>query len=55
MQRMYDLPLLITDSNFKILHAGGCHDLTMLSGNTSDITIITVKSDYCCNIHNISN
>ena len=33
----------------------GCHDLTMLSVNTSDITIITVENvDYCCIIHKIS-
>ena len=33
----------------------GCHDLTMLSVNTSDIAIITVKNvDYCCIIHDIS-
>ena len=33
----------------------GCHDLTMLSVNISNITIITIKNvDYCCIIHNIS-
>ena len=33
----------------------GCHDLTILSLNISDIAIIIVKNvDYCCNIHNIS-
>ena len=33
----------------------GCHDLTMLCLNISDITIITVKNvDYRCIIHNIS-
>ena len=33
----------------------GCHDLTMLSVNISDIAIITVKSvDYRCIIHNTS-
>ena len=33
----------------------GCHDLTMLSVNISDIATITVKNvDYCCIIHNIS-
>ena len=33
----------------------GCHDLTMLSINISDIAIITVKNvDYRCNIHSIS-
>ena len=33
----------------------GCHDLTMLSINKSNIAIITVKNvDYHCIIHNIS-
>ena len=33
----------------------GCHDLTMLSVNISDIAIITFKNvDYRCIIHNIS-
>ena len=33
----------------------GCHDLTMLSVNKSDIAIINIKNvDYCCIIHNIS-
>ena len=33
----------------------GCYDLTKLSVNISDNTIITVKkNDYCCIIHNIS-
>ena len=33
----------------------GCHDLTILSVNISDIAIITVKNvDCCCIIHNIS-
>ena len=33
----------------------GCHDLTMLSFNISDIAIITVKNvDYRCIIHNIT-
>ena len=32
----------------------GCHDLTMLSINISNIAIITVKNiDYGCIIHNI--
>ena len=31
------------------------HDLTMLSVNIKDITIMTIKDiDYCCIIHNIS-
>ena len=34
--------------------SNGCHDLTMLSVNVSDIAIITVKNvDYCCTIHNV--
>ena len=33
----------------------GCHDLTMLSVNISDIVIITTENvDYRCIIHNIS-
>ena len=33
----------------------GCHDLTMLCLNISDITIIAVKNvDYCCIIANIT-
>ena len=33
----------------------GCHDLSMLCLNISDITIITVKNvDYCCIMYNIS-
>ena len=33
----------------------GCHDLTMLSVNISDIAIITIENiDYPCIIHNIS-
>ena len=33
----------------------GCHDLTMLCLNISNITIITVKNiDYHCIVHNIS-
>ena len=35
--------------------SNGCHDLTMLSVNISDIAIITVKNvDYRCIILNIS-
>ena len=34
----------------------GCHDVTMLSVNISDIAIITIKNvDYPCIIPNISN
>ena len=33
----------------------GCHVLTMLSVNISDIAIVTIKNvDYCCIIYNIS-
>ena len=33
----------------------GCHDLTMLCLNISDITVITIKNvDYRCINHNIS-
>ena len=33
----------------------GCHDLTMLTLNVSDIAIITVKGvEYCCIIHDIN-
>ena len=33
----------------------GCHDLTMLFFNRSDVAIITVKDVYyCCLIHKIS-
>ena len=33
----------------------GCHDLTVLSTNISNIVIITIKNaDYRCIIHNIS-
>ena len=40
---------------FKNYLYNGCHDLTMLSVNISDIAIITVKNvDYRCFIHNIS-
>ena len=40
---------------FKDPACNGCHDLTMLSVNISDIAIITIKTvDYCCIIHNIS-
>ena len=45
------------NNGFKFQDAvcNGCHDLTMLSVNISDITIITVKNvDYRCVIHNIS-
>ena len=54
---MYDFPLLVFNHefNFQDSVCNGCHDLTMLSVNIGDITIITVKNvDYRCLIHNIS-
>ena len=40
---------------FQEYTCNGYHDLTMLSVNTSNIAIITIKNvDYCCIIHNIS-
>ena len=51
---MCDLPLLVFYYGFKFQEylCNGCHDLTMLSVNISDITIITVKKvDYRCIIH----
>ena len=46
------ISFLIMDSNFNICN--GCHDLTMLSVNISNIAIIIVKYvDYRCIIHNI--
>ena len=40
---------------FQYSVCNGCHDLSMLCLNISDIAIITVKNvDYCCIIHNIS-
>ena len=33
----------------------GCHDLTLLCLNLSDVAIITVKGvDYCCITYNVS-
>ena len=41
-------------SKCKILSVNGCHDLTMLFLNISNIAIITVKrGDYCFIIHDI--
>ena len=41
--------------NFQESTCNGCHDMTMLSINLSNIVIITVKNvDYRCIIHNIS-
>ena len=45
---------LIMDSNFNILYAMGCHGLSMLCLNISNIAIITVKNvDYHCILYNI--
>ena len=56
---MYDLPLLFFfNHGFKFQDSicNGCHDLTMLSVNITNIAIITVKNvDYRCIIHNICN
>ena len=44
-------------SLFKFRHSidNGCHDMTMLSNNIKDITIIIVKDVNCrCNMHYIS-
>ena len=41
--------------NFQDFLSNGCHDLTILSVNISDIAIITVKNfHYRCMIHHIS-
>ena len=40
---------------FKDSACDGCHDVTMLSVNRSNIAIITIKNvDYCCSICNVS-
>ena len=54
---MYDFPLLVFNHGFKFKHSigNGCHDLTMLSVNMKDITIIIVKDvNYRCIMHYIS-
>ena len=54
---MHDLPLLVSNHGFKFQGSvcNGCHDLTMLNVNISDIAIITVKIFYYrCIIHNIN-
>ena len=51
---MYNLPLLDFNLRFKFQDSvcKGCHDLTMLCFNISDIAIITTKVvDCCCIIH----
>ena len=41
------------ENEFQNYVCNGCHDLTILCLNISDITIITVKNvDYLCIIHN---
>ena len=40
---------------FQDFVCNGCHDLTMLSVNISDIAITTVKNvDYCCTLYLVS-
>ena len=54
---MYDFPLLLCNQGFKFQDSvcNGCHGLTMLSVNISDIAIMTIRNvDYRCVIHNIS-
>ena len=53
---MPDLSLFFFNHGLKFQDyvCNGCHDLTILSVNMSDIAIITVKNvDYRCIIHNI--
>ena len=55
--RIHDLSLLRFNLGFKFQDyvCNGCHDLSMLCLNISNIAIITVKNiDYCCIIRNIS-
>ena len=54
---MYDFPLLLCNQGFKFQDSvcNGCHGLTMLSVNISDIAIMTIRNvDSRCVIHNIS-
>ena len=54
---MSDLSLLVFNNGFKIQDSvsSGCHDLTILCLNVSDITIITVENvNYRCIIHDIN-
>ena len=54
--RMYDLPRTVFNPGLKFQDyvCNGCHDLSLLTVNKSDIAIITVKNvDYCCIVHNI--
>ena len=55
---MCDLQLLSFGHGFKFQDSVcyGCHDLTMLTGNISDIAIITVNNfDYRCIILALAN
>ena len=54
---MHDLSLVFINHGFEFQYSicNGCHDLSMLCLNISDIPITTVKNvDYRCIIHNIS-
>ena len=54
---MQDLSLLFFNHRFKFQDSvcNGCHDLTMLNVNISNISIIAVKNvGYCCIIYNSS-
>ena len=53
---MSDLPLLVFNHGLKFQDSvcNGCHDLTILFLNISDIAIINIKNiDYHCIIRNI--
>ena len=54
---MHDLSLVFINHGFEFQYSicNGCHDLSMLCLNISDIAITTLKNfDYRCIIHNIS-
>ena len=54
---MSDLSLLVFNNGFKFQDSvsTGCHDLTILCLNVSDITNITVENvNYRCIIHDIN-
>ena len=54
---MHDLSLVFINHGFEFQYSvcNGCHDLSMLCLNISDIAITTVKNvDYRCIIHNMS-
>ena len=53
---MHDLLLFLFNHGFKFHNSvcNGCHDLTMLTSNISDIaTTAIINIDYCCTIPNI--